>query len=79
MSACYKNYLDLMADEASNISTLLLGNIGPDSEEGGPDIRKPRAKRAAKRMRKLPMAFRGDALSGRGRNSDSNTTTRGRP
>ena len=39
LSACYKNYLGLMAAEALNISTLLLDTMGSDSEDS--DIDRP--------------------------------------
>ena len=60
LSACYKNYLDLMAGEAINVSTLLLDKLGSDSEESDPDRppkRKQREKRVTKRMRAIPLTF----------------------
>ena len=65
LSACYKNYLDLKADEAINISTLLLDNLGSDSEDSDHDPmtkRDKRRKNITKKVRKLPLSFRNDTL-----------------
>ena len=57
-SACYKNYLDLQADEAINISTLLLENLGSDSDDSDHDPKERRMKRkVTKRVRKIPITF----------------------
>ena len=63
LSACYKNYLDLKADEAIKISTLLLDNVGSDSEDSDrdpTDKRKRLNNLVKKRMRKAPLSFRND-------------------
>ena len=59
-SASYKNYLDLQADEAINISRLLIEGLGSDSEESDndrPKKRVSRTKHMTKKMRKIPMTF----------------------
>ena len=59
-SARYKNYLDLQADEAINISTLLLTTLGSDSDDSAPDREKKLYrpnKVVKKRMRKIPLSF----------------------
>ena len=75
LSACYRNYLDLAADEAINISTLLLETIGSDSEDSDPDVSKkrPTPKAITKRVRKVPMTFRNDSPVGEEEPRDSET------
>ena len=59
LSAPYRNYLDLQADEAVNISTLHLGSLSSDSEDEGPirPLKRPTDKTVTKRVRKVPIAF----------------------
>ena len=73
LSACYRNYLDLSADEAINISTLLLETLGSDSEDSDPDIirKRPTQKAIIKRVRKVPMTFRNDPPEEGGKHTDS--------
>ena len=82
MSACYENYVDLQADGAINISTLLLDTLGSDSGDDDPDLQERETKtdaNATNRMRKIPMAFRGDAITEDDQTSDSDTTILRRP
>ena len=63
LSARYRNYLDLSADEAINISTLLLDTLGSDSEDSDPGVvkKRPTEKAIIKRAREVPMTFRNDS------------------
>ena len=70
LSACYKNYHGMKSGEAINISTLLLGKLGPDSEEPDPDPTAKRRKRAAKRIRKTPLTFGSNNTRGESGSSD---------
>ena len=54
-----------MADEAINISTLLLDNLGSDSEESDDDPTNHKSKnekRVRKRMKRAPLSFRNDPV-----------------
>ena len=76
LSACCKNYPDLMAYEAINISTLLLDKFDSVSEDSDPDPTTKRARRKtriAKKMRSAHLTFRNDTKSGKGNSADSDT------
>ena len=70
LSACYKNYLDLKADEAANISALLLDRLGSDSDESDPDQKQTNLKRIKKRTLKVPMTFRNPGNSSGAEDTD---------
>ena len=74
LSATFKNYINLMADEAINVSTILLDNLGSDSEDSDPDqeTRNENGKMVTERMRKIPISFRND---GEGQKSNSSGAT----
>ena len=57
----FKHYINLMADDAINVSTVLLDTLGSDSEDSDPDIetkKVERNKRVTERMREIPLTFR---------------------
>ena len=59
-SASYKNYLDLQADEAINISQLLIEGLGSDSGDSDhdrPQKQQRRIKKMTRKMRKIPLTF----------------------
>ena len=77
LSDCYKNYLGLQADEAVNISTLLLDSLGYVREEEDIDKkqkRRPLSKTIRNRMRKIPITFRNDMTTDGDPKSDSGTS-----
>lgn len=61
MSAAYRNYLDLLADEEIDIATLLIECLRSDSEDSYPDIdrRRRRKMNFTRRARMAPLTFRG--------------------
>lgn len=65
LSAPYRNYLDLQADEAIDITTFLIDGIWADSEDSDPNIdcRKRRGANFTRRMRGAPLTFMGDRVS----------------
>ena len=74
LSACYKNYLDLKADEAANISALLLDRLGSDSEDSDHDYPHTTLKRIKKRTLKAPQTFRNPEITSGSNKSDIATS-----
>lgn len=73
LSACYKNYPDVKAEEASNISTLLLRQIGSGCEDHGPEEPKSKHCVLKKRAEKAHVTFRNDLVQ---TGSESSTATK---
>ena len=70
LAASYRNYLDIQAGDAINISTLLSGSLSPDSEDGDPAqtrTKRHNQKTLRKRARMAPIAFLGKLDSSKGR------------